>query len=160
MNQLLFILIPFVTLLNINYTPNPSVYILPIKNSIKMGSLSGNVNLTLGVKNILEEALMDKEYNLSNNKESSDYTLQTELIYFDIMQTSKNIAVFSTTPGAKYSIQIIPFGSEIPVIKEGFTANNIESSRIFDLSNLPKKDYDLIFIDISGNEVKYPIIIK
>ena len=74
---------------------NPSsIYILPIKNSIKMGSLSGNVNLTLGVKNILEEALMDKEYNLSNNEESSDYTLQTELIYFDIMQTSKNISVF------------------------------------------------------------------
>jgi hypothetical protein len=59
-----------------------------------MGSLSGNVNLTLGVKNILEEALMDKEYNLSNNEESSDYTLQTELIYFDIMQTNKNISVF------------------------------------------------------------------
>ena len=59
-----------------------------------MGSLSGNVNLTLGVKNILEEALMDKEYNLSNNEELSDYTLQTELIYFDIMQTNKNISVF------------------------------------------------------------------
>ncbi len=73
---------------------SPSIYILPIKNSIKMGSLSGNVNLTLGVKNILEEALMDKEYNLSNNEESSDYTLQTELIYFDIMQTSRNISIF------------------------------------------------------------------
>jgi len=72
----------------------PSIYILPIKNSIKMGSLSGNVNLTLGVKNILEEALIDKEYNLSNNEESSDYTLQTELIYFDIMQTSRNISIF------------------------------------------------------------------
>ena len=94
MKQLLFILIPFITLLNINYTPNPSVYILPIKNSIKIGTLSGNINLTLGVKNILEEALMDKEYNLSNNEESSDYTLQTELIYFDIMQTNKNISVF------------------------------------------------------------------
>ena len=69
-------------------------------------------------------------------------------------------AIFLTTPGAKYSIQIIPFGSEIPVLKEGFTANNIESSRIFDLSNLPKKDYDLIFIDINGKEVKYPITIK
>jgi hypothetical protein len=72
----------------------PSIYILPIKNSIKIGTLSGNINLTLGVKNILEEALMDKEYNLSNNEESSDYTLQTELIYFDIMQTNKNISVF------------------------------------------------------------------
>jgi hypothetical protein len=72
----------------------PSIYILPIKNSIKIGTLSGNINLTLGVKNILEESLMDKEYNLSNNEESSDYTLQTELIYFDIMQTNKNISVF------------------------------------------------------------------
>ena len=72
----------------------PSIYILPIKNSIKIGTLSGNVNLTLGVKNILEEALMDKEYNLSNNEELSDYTLQTELVYFDIMQTNKNISVF------------------------------------------------------------------
>ena len=86
----------------------------------------------------------------------------SELTAIKFIKQENNVvtAVFSTTPGAKYSIQIIPFGREIPVIKEGFTANNIESSRIFDLSNLPKKDYDLIFIDISGNEVKYPIIIK
>ncbi len=75
--------------------PNDSsIYIFPVKNSIKMGSLSGNVNLTLGVKNILEEALMDKEFNLSNNAESSDYTLQAELIYFDILKTNSNISVF------------------------------------------------------------------
>jgi hypothetical protein len=85
-----------ITTILIGSTPTnpPSIYILPIKNSIKIGTLSGNINLTLGVKNILEEALMDKEYNLSNNEESSDYTLQTELIYFDIMQTNKNISVF------------------------------------------------------------------
>jgi hypothetical protein len=69
-------------------------------------------------------------------------------------------AIFETTPGAKYSIQIIPFGSETPVLVEGFTANSVETSRILDLSDLLKKDYDLIFIDISGKEVKYPIIIK
>ena len=85
-----------------------------------------------------------------------------ELTAIKLVKQENNIvtAVFSTTPGAKYSIQIIPFGSETPIIKEGFTANNIEASRIFDLSDLPKKDYDLIFIDISGNEVKYPITIK
>jgi hypothetical protein len=85
-----------ITTILIGSTPTnpPSIYILPIKNSIKIGTLSGNVNLTLGVKNILEEALMDKEYNLSNNEELSDYTLQTELVYFDIMQTNKNISVF------------------------------------------------------------------
>jgi hypothetical protein len=85
-----------ITTILIGSTPTnpPSIYILPIKNSIKIGTLSGNINLTLGVKNILEEALMDKEYNLSNNEELSDYTLQTELVYFDIMQTNKNISVF------------------------------------------------------------------
>ena len=85
-----------------------------------------------------------------------------ELTAIKLVKQENNIvtAVFSTTPGAKYSIQIIPFGSETPILKEGFTANNTEASRIFDLSDLPKKDYDLIFIDISGKEVKYPIIIK
>ena len=73
---------------------NKNIYILPVKNSIKMGSLSGNVNLTLGVKNILEEALMDKEFNLSNNAESSEYTIQAELVYFDILKTNTNISVF------------------------------------------------------------------
>lgn len=73
---------------------NSSIYILPVKNSIKMGSLSGNVNLTLGVKNILEEALMDKEFDLSSSAESSDYTLQAELVYFDVLKTSTNISVF------------------------------------------------------------------
>jgi hypothetical protein len=59
-----------------------------------MGSLSGNVNLTLGVKNILEEALMDKEFDLSSNAEASEYRLQAELIYFDIIKTNSNISVF------------------------------------------------------------------
>lgn len=73
---------------------DPSIFILPIKNNIKIGSLSGNINLTLGVKNILEEALLDKEFNISGNIENSDYTLQTELIYFDIVRTNSNISVF------------------------------------------------------------------
>jgi hypothetical protein len=89
-------LLLLITLTIVGASPSndSSIYILPVKNSIKMGSLSGNVNLTLGVKNILEEALMDKEFNLSSNAESSDYTLQAELIYFDILKTNSNISVF------------------------------------------------------------------
>ena len=34
------------------------------------------------------------------------------------------------------------------------------TKKVYDLSALPKKDYDLIFIDIAGKEVKHPIIIK
>jgi len=69
-------------------------------------------------------------------------------------------AEFITTPGAKYSVQIIPFGKEEPVKKEGFTATDSTTKKVFNLSGLDKKDYDLLFIDISGKEVKHPIIIK
>ena len=78
-----------------------------------------------------------------------------------IVQVNNTVtAVFETTVGAKYSIQIIPFGSDEPSKKEGFTASETTTTKVFNLSNLAKKDYDLIFIDVSGKEVKYPIIIK
>ena len=69
-------------------------------------------------------------------------------------------AEFETTVGSKYSVQIVPFGSDEPAKKEGFTATDITTKKVYDLSTLAKKDYDLIFIDISGNETKYPLIIK
>jgi hypothetical protein len=69
-------------------------------------------------------------------------------------------AEFVTTPGAKYSVQVIPFGKDESVKTEGFTATDTLTKKVYDLSALPKKDYDLIFIDIAGKEVKHPIIIK
>jgi hypothetical protein len=78
-----------------------------------------------------------------------------------IAQTGNIVtAEFETTVGSKYSVQIIPFGSETPSKKEGFTATDVVTKKVFDLSTLDKKDYDLVFIDISGKEVKYPIVIK
>ena len=68
-------------------------------------------------------------------------------------------ANFQTTGGAKYSIQIVPFGATEPVKKEGFTAGDTLTKKVLNLSDLPKKNYDLIFMDIIGNEFKYPIII-
>ena len=69
-------------------------------------------------------------------------------------------AEFETTVGAKYSVQVVPFGKEEPVKKEGFTATEALTKKVYDLSSLTKQDYDLIFIDINGKEVKHPIIIK
>ena len=78
-----------------------------------------------------------------------------------ITQTNNTVtAVFETTPGAKYSVQVIPFGSDKPAFKEGFTASDATTQKIYNLSTLTKSDYDLIFIDISGKEIKYPIVIK
>jgi hypothetical protein len=67
---------------------------------------------------------------------------------------------FVTTVGAKYVVQIVPFGKEEPVKKEGFTATEEVTKKVYDLKQLAKQDYDLIFIDINGKEVKHPIIIK
>ena len=69
-------------------------------------------------------------------------------------------AIFETTPGAKYSVQVIPFGSDKPAMVQGFTADAIVTKKIYDLSTLKRMDYDLIFIDISGKEIKFPIVIK
>jgi hypothetical protein len=78
-----------------------------------------------------------------------------------ITQTGNIVtAEFATTVGAKYSVLIIPFGKEEPVKKEGFTATEEVTKKVFDLKQLAKQDYDLIFIDINGKEVKHPIIIK
>jgi PBP1b-binding outer membrane lipoprotein LpoB len=75
---------------------------------------------------------------------------------------NENVVIieFETTIGAKYSVQIVAFGQEIPAKKEGFTATNTTTQRVYDLTEFPTGYYDIIFIDISGNEVKYPIIIK
>jgi hypothetical protein len=70
------------------------------------------------------------------------------------------VVVFETTIGSKYSVQITPFGSETPIKKEGFTATDVTTQKVFDLSKEIKRDYDLTFIDISGKEVKYPIVVK
>jgi hypothetical protein len=78
-----------------------------------------------------------------------------------ITQTGNIVtAEFATTVGAKYSVLIVPFGKDEPVKKEGFTATEEITKKVFDLKQLAKQDYDLIFIDINGKEVKHPIIIK
>jgi hypothetical protein len=78
-----------------------------------------------------------------------------------IVQTDNILtATFETTIGSKYLVQIIPFGQEIPVKKEGFTATDTTTQKVIDLDGLDKKDYDLIFIDITGKEVKYPVVVK
>jgi hypothetical protein len=69
-------------------------------------------------------------------------------------------AEFNTTVGAKYSVQIVPFGKDEPIKKEGFTATDSITKKVYNLTGLAKQDYDLIFMDVNGKEVKYPIIIK
>ena len=91
-----------------------------------------------------------------------DLGVQSQSTSIKSITQSGNVvtAEFETTVGSKYSVQIVPFGSEEPIKKDGFTAESTITKKVYDLSSLKKMDYDLIFIDISGKEVKYPLIIK
>ena len=72
-----------------------TVYVGTVTNKVKIGPLTGNKNLAFGVKNVAEEAILDKGHDLSND--SSAFRLDLEIIYFDIQQTATGISVFHKT---------------------------------------------------------------
>ena len=79
----------------------------------------------------------------------------------NITQINNIVTVeFTVTQGSKYSVQITPFNSFTPTIKDGFTAMSNSVTKTYDLSKIAKSDYSLIFIDINGNETKRPLIVK
>jgi hypothetical protein len=76
---------------NIWYNAADHIYVEKVTNKVVIGKLAGNRNLEFGVKNILEEYLQDKGYDLSSDAEQK---LKVEIIYLDVLTTKKNISVF------------------------------------------------------------------
>lgn len=76
---------------NIMYNAEDHIWVESVTNMVKIGKLAGNRNLEFGVKNILEEYLQDKEYELSPNAPNK---LKVEIVYFDVLTTKKNVSVF------------------------------------------------------------------
>jgi hypothetical protein len=68
-----------------------TIFVEKVTNSVQIGPLAGNRGLEFGVKNILEEFLLEKDYELSP---SADNKLRVEIIYLDVLTTKKNISVF------------------------------------------------------------------
>jgi hypothetical protein len=67
-----------------------NIYVDSITNRIQIGSLAGNRNLEFGVRNIVEEFLQDKDYNIDP---ASPNKLKIEIIFLDVLTTKKNISV-------------------------------------------------------------------
>ena len=65
-----------------------------IKNNIQIGSLAGNRDLAFGIKNILDEVIQEKGYDLILN---SDRVLSVEILYFDVKTTSMQLALYNNT---------------------------------------------------------------
>jgi uncharacterized lipoprotein YajG len=82
---------------NIWYDENEHIYVSNVTNLVKAGKLAGNRNLEFGVKNVLEEFLQEKGYNITPE---APFTLDVDIIYLDQLTTKKGISVFSKTDNA------------------------------------------------------------
>ena len=76
---------------NIWYDASEHIYVEKVTNKVVIGKLAGNRNLEFGVKNILEEYVQEKGYDLSPDAENK---LRVEIVYLDVLTTKKNVSVF------------------------------------------------------------------
>jgi hypothetical protein len=76
---------------NIFYNAEEHIYVQNVTNNIKVGKLAGNRNLEFGVKNILEEFLQEKGYDLTPD---AKFYLDVDIVYLDVLTTKQSISVF------------------------------------------------------------------
>ncbi|MEY4334600.1 MAG: hypothetical protein RLZZ196_3350 [Bacteroidota bacterium] len=76
---------------NIWYNAEEHLWVDGVENQVKIGKLAGNRNLAFGVKNILEEYVQEKGYDLSKD---APYHLKVNIVYLDVLTTKTNISVF------------------------------------------------------------------
>ena len=74
-----------------NLTPPQDIWIESVTNKIQIGNLAGNRNLEFGVRNIMEEFLQEKDFELNPDSKTK---LSIELVYLDVLKTKSNISVF------------------------------------------------------------------
>ena len=91
MNPVLLLYTVVVTTLVPLTVPDKQLTVDKVTNSVQIGPLAGNRGLEFGVKNILEEYLLEKEYTLTKD---ANIHLQVDVIYLDVLTTKKNISVF------------------------------------------------------------------
>lgn len=71
-----------------------SVYVDKVENKVVIGKLVNNRNLAFGAKNIFQEILQDKEFNVVEDREKADLVFSAEILFFDVNKTKTNISVF------------------------------------------------------------------
>ena len=76
---------------NIWYVAEDHIWVESVENKVKIGKLAGNRNLAFGVKNILEEYVQEKGYDLSQD---AQYKLKVNIVYLDVLTTKTNISIF------------------------------------------------------------------
>lgn len=92
MNKLLLIVVcGMLTLPLHDLHQTKEIWVESVSNKIQIGNLAGNRNLEFGVKNVVEEFLQEKDFEL--NPESKD-KVAIDIIYLDVLKTKSNLSVF------------------------------------------------------------------
>ena len=74
-----------------NNLTTKDIYVESVSNKIQIGNLAGNRNLEFGIRNILEEFLQEKDYDINPESKSK---VSVEIVYLDVLKTKSNISVF------------------------------------------------------------------
>lgn len=99
----IFALIVLSFLLPSNNLSNNTIKVGEVTNEIRMGQFAGNRNLALGVKNILEELLLDLDYDLSDQASTQ---VNVRLVFFDVKNIGKSVGVYHNQVSATEIIAI------------------------------------------------------
>lgn len=66
------------------------IHVQSVKNQVVIGPVVGNRNLEFGVKNVIEEVLQDKDYELDT---SANLKVSAQIIYLDVLKTQSSLSV-------------------------------------------------------------------
>jgi hypothetical protein len=93
--SILLVVLTLVPFLGVVAQNGPTVFVEPVINNIKVGPMTGNKNLSFGVRNIVQEIINESDtLVLIGAQEKAEYTIKIELIFFDIVNTSTGVSVF------------------------------------------------------------------
>jgi hypothetical protein len=90
-------------LMGVTNTFSQEIKIGEVTNEIRLGPFAGNVDLAMGVRNILEELLMDSEYDLWDG---ADTQINIRLVFFDVKNIGKSIGIYHNKVSATQIIAI------------------------------------------------------
>jgi len=90
-------------LMGVTNTFSQEIKIGEVTNEIRLGPFAGNANLSMGVKNILEELLIDLDYDLWEGAETQ---INIRLVFFDVTNIGKNIGIYHNKVSATHIIAI------------------------------------------------------
>jgi hypothetical protein len=91
MNKLILVAATFLLCIIPHNKFTKDVYVESVSNKIQVGNLAGNRNLEFGIRNILEEFLQEKDYDLNPKSKSK---VLVEVVYLDVLKTKSNLSVF------------------------------------------------------------------